>query len=91
MPVPSTFFYVATAASAALSGTATPHWLGQPTFLGSTVTLEKLYSQGEKIVGSPIMNVAEANEKCPNGFVVRREARDERGPDVYLTWTLTCY
>lgn len=91
MPAPSALFYIATAAATAFSGGVVPHETNHPAWFGSSVRIEKLYSQGDKVVATPMMSVAEATEKCPKGYAVRREGREQRGADVYLTWTLNCY
>jgi hypothetical protein len=63
---------------------------GQPGWFGKRVQIEKVYAQGGKVVATPMMNVAEAHEKCPDGYVVRREGRVERDGQTILTWTLNC-
>lgn len=91
MPGPSALFFIANAATAAVSGGVGLSDTSQAAWFGTGVKIEKLYSQGDKVVASPIMSVAEANERCPKGYAVRREGREQRGADVYLTWTLNCY
>lgn len=90
MPAPSPLLYIATAAATALSGGTYVPDAGQPGWFGQRVELEKVYAQGGKVVASPMMDVAQANEKCPNGYVVRREGRVERDGQTILTWTLNC-
>lgn len=90
MPEPSSLFYIAAAAATALSGANYAPDAGQPGWFGKRVQLEKVYAQGGKVVGTPTMNVAEALEKCPDGYVVRREGRVEREGQTVLTWTLNC-
>ena len=90
MPAPSPLLYIATAAATALSGTSYAPDAGQPGWFGQRVEIQKVYAQGDRIVGSPMMDVAQALEKCPNGYVVRREGRLERDGQTILTWTLNC-
>lgn len=90
MPGPSPLLYLATTAAAALSGAAYSPDAGQPGWFGQRVEIEKIYAEGGKVVASPTMDVAQAIEKCPNGYVVRREARSERDGKTILTWTLNC-
>ncbi|MBL8700407.1 MAG: hypothetical protein JNK67_18670 [Alphaproteobacteria bacterium] len=91
MPAPSALFFIATAAASTVAGGVGLQETNQPAWFGSSVRIEKLYTQGDKVVATPILSVAEANEKCPKGYAVRREGREQRGADVYLTWTLNCY
>ena len=90
MPEPSSLFYIAAAAASALAGANYLPDAGQPGWIGKRVQIEKVYVQGGKVVATPTMNVAEAFEKCPNGYVVRREGRVEREGQTVLTWTLNC-
>mgnify|MGYP000039708637 CR=1 FL=1 len=90
MPAPSALLYIATAATAAFSAGVSPHDTGQPAWFGATAQLEKLYIDGGKVVATPMMNVAEATDKCPRGYVVRREGREERGAQTFIVWTLRC-
>ncbi len=90
MPGPSTLFFVATAAAATASGATYNPEAGQPAWFGSTATLEKVYISDGKVVGTPMMDLAQADEKCPKGYVVRDEKRIERGNEVVIAWTLAC-
>ena len=90
MPAPSALLYAATAAAAAISGVEGLPDARQPAWFGATARLEKLYIDGGKIVATPMMNVAEATEKCPRGYVVRREGREERAAQTFIVWTLRC-
>lgn len=73
--------------------TAVPYVYVAPEFpphFGSQPTVEKLYKDGGRIVDSPIMSVAAADEKCPKGSqTVRQTTREEAGK-TYLVWTLRC-
>lgn len=90
MPAPSPLLYIATAAATALSGTTYAPEAGQPGWFGKRVEIEKVYVQNGKVVATPTMDVAQAFEKCPEGYVVRRESRVERDGQTFLTWTLNC-
>jgi hypothetical protein len=37
-----------------------------------------------------MIDFAQADEKCPKGYVIRDEGRIERGNQVVLTWKLSC-
>lgn len=90
MPAPSPLFYLATVATTALSGASYSPDAGQPGWFGQRVEITKVYAEGGKVVASPTMDVAQAIEKCPNGYVVRREMRSEREGKTILTWILNC-
>jgi len=62
---------------------------------GTSVTadqpvVERLYRDGDRIVGSPMLDLQAAERACPGGHQVRRQETREDGSKVYLTWTLRC-
>lgn len=90
MPGASSIFFAASAAAAVASGATYNPEAGQPAWFGSTATLEKVYISDGKVVATPMIDYAQADEKCPKGYVIRNEGREERGSQVVLTWTLAC-
>lgn len=52
--------------------------------------LERLYRDGGRVVGSPILDLQAAERACPNGHQIRRQETREDGGKVYLVWTLRC-
>lgn len=52
--------------------------------------LERLYRDGGRVVGSPILDLQAAERACPNGHQMRRQETREDGSKVYLVWTLRC-
>jgi len=90
MPGASTLFFVATAAAATVSGATYNPEAGQPAWFGSSAVVEKVYISDGKVVASPMLDFAQAEEKCPKGYVIREEGRIERGSQVVLTWKLAC-
>lgn len=52
--------------------------------------LERLYRDGGRVVGSPILDLQAAERACPNGHQMRRQETREDGSKVYLAWTLRC-
>ena len=62
---------------------------------GTSVTaeqpvVERLYKDGGRIVGSPMLDLQAAERACPAGHQVRRQETREDGSKVYLVWTLRC-
>ncbi len=52
--------------------------------------LERLYRDGGRVVGSPILDLQAAERACPNGHQMRRQETREDGSKVFLVWTLRC-
>lgn len=86
----STLYFVATAAAAAITGTNYAPDAGQPAWFGRTATIEKLYQREGKPVDTPLLDIAQAEKTCPNGYVVFNESRVERPGETWLTWRLIC-
>jgi hypothetical protein len=61
-----------------------------PPHFGTEVTVESLYKDNGKVVGSPQMNLTEAEEKCPRGSQTVRQNTREDGGKTYLSWVLRC-
>lgn len=79
---------VAFAVGGAVAGTqgvtpGTPFRAGEP-------QVERLYRDGGRIVGSPILDLQAAERACPDGYTIRRQETREDGSRVYLVWTLRC-
>lgn len=53
-------------------------------------SVERLYRDGGRIVGSPMLDLQAAERACPAGHQVRRQETREDGSKVYLVWTLRC-
>jgi hypothetical protein len=51
---------------------------------------ERLYRDGGRVVGSPILDLQAAERACPAGHTIRRQETREDGPRTYLVWTLRC-
>jgi hypothetical protein len=86
----SALYFIATTAAAAVSADNYYPETGQPAWFGQSAMVEKLYQRGGKVVGTPLLDVAQADERCPNGYVVRGEDRVERDGETWLVWRLTC-
>ncbi len=52
--------------------------------------LERLYRDGDRIVGSPVLDLQAADRACPGGHQIRSQGTREDGAQVYLVWTLRC-
>jgi hypothetical protein len=61
-----------------------------PPHFGSEPTIEKLYKDNGKIVDSPMMSVAAADDLCPKGSQMVRQTTREDAGKTYLVWTLRC-
>jgi hypothetical protein len=44
-----------------------------------------------KVVATPVLDIAQAEERCPAGYVVRREDRVQRDAETWLVWQLICH
>ena len=86
----SALYVLATTAAAALSVDNDRPDSGQPALFGSNAVVEKLYQRDGKVVATPLLDVAQAEERCPAGYVVRSESRVERDGETWLVWRLTC-
>ena len=92
MPSVSPLFFAATAVAAAVSGTNYAPDMSQPAIFGRPAVVEKLYLRDGKVVATPVLDMAQAEERCPTGYVVRREDRVQRDAETWLVWHLiwTC-
>jgi hypothetical protein len=73
--------------------TATPFVINRdviPPHFGSQPTIQKLYKVDGKIVDSPQLDLAAAENACPNGSQTVRQETREDGNQTYLVWTLRC-
>lgn len=52
--------------------------------------IERLYRDGGRVVGSPILDLQAAERACPDGHTIRRQETREEGSRTYLVWTLRC-
>jgi len=86
----SALYFIATTAAAALSVDNYRPDSGQPALFGSNAVVEKLYQREGKVVATPLLDVAQAEERCPDGYVVRSESRVERDAETWLVWRITC-
>ncbi len=91
MPSVSSLFFAATAAAAAASGANYAPDMGQPALFGRPAVVEKLYLRDGKVVATPVLDMAQAEERCPAGYVVRREDRVQRDSETWLVWRLICH
>jgi hypothetical protein len=87
----SPLFFAATAVAATLSGTNYAPDMSQPAVFGRPALVEKLYQRDGKIVATPVLDMAQAEERCPAGYVVRREDRVQRDTETWLVWQLICH
>ena len=86
----STLYFVATATAAAIgAGNYMPD-LGQPALLGKRAAIEKLYERDGKVVATPMLDVAQAEEACPAGYVVDSENKVVRDGETWLVWRVIC-
>jgi hypothetical protein len=86
----SAFYFLATTAAAAVSGTTYAPDAGQPAWFGRVATVEKLYQREGKPVDTPMLDIAQAEKTCPNGYVVYDERRVERPGETWLAWRIIC-
>lgn len=80
---------VAVVAAGPMAGTEGGPTPGTPLFADEP-RVERLYRDGGRIVGSPILDLQAAERACPGGHQVRRQETREDGSKVYLVWTLRC-
>ena len=52
--------------------------------------LERLYRDGGRVVGLPILDLQASERVCPGGHQIRRQETREDGSKVFLVWTLRC-
>jgi hypothetical protein len=90
MPAPSGVIFAGIIGASVFSFLVPEHQTGQPVQGSGSHRLEKLYAQDGKVVATPLMDVALAEERCPDGYKVRYEATEERGNQTYLVWTIRC-
>ncbi len=62
---------------------------GTPTFADQP-KIEQAYMDGGRVVGTPYLNPASADQACPKGYEIRRQETREDGAKVFLVWTLRC-
>jgi hypothetical protein len=91
MPSVSTLFFAATAAAASMSASTYAPDMSQPAIFGRPAAVEKLYLRDGKVVATPVLDIAQAEERCPAGYVVRREDRVQRDAETWLVWQLICH
>ena len=46
---------------------------------------------GLLVESGPVLDMAQAEERCPAGYVVRREDRVQRDAETWLVWQLICH
>jgi hypothetical protein len=90
MAEPSSLFYIATTLSTLFGFTVPDHGTNRPSDFARTVRVEKLYAEGDKIVATPVLDLAVAGHHCPEGHMIRREGRETRDGKTFLTWDLRC-
>ncbi|MBM3540107.1 MAG: hypothetical protein FJX55_20055 [Alphaproteobacteria bacterium] len=81
---------VVVAASGAIAGTTENGPFPGTSVRAEEPRLERLYRDGGRVVGSPILDLQAAERACPNGHQVRRHDAREDGSKVFLVWTLRC-
>jgi len=81
---------VAFAAGGVIAGTTEGGPFPGTSMTAEQPTIERLYKDGGRIVGSPVLDLQAAERACPQGHQVRRQETREDGSRVYLTWTLRC-
>lgn len=81
---------VAVAAGGVIAGTTDNGPLPGTPLRAEEPRLERLYRDGGRVVGPPILDLQAAERACPNGHQVRRQETREDGGKVYLVWTLRC-
>lgn len=59
-------------------------------YFAATSKVERLYKEGGRVVGSPVMDAAAADAACPNGSQVARQSSRVDGTREYLVWDLRC-
>lgn len=79
---------VAFVAGGAMAGTQGP-FPGTPPD-AEEPKVERLYRDGGRVVGSPILDLQAAERACPGGHTIRRQETREDGSRTYLVWTLRC-
>jgi hypothetical protein len=85
-PVVLGAFVVGPLLSFGLYGSAAP----PQNYFAATTQVEKLYKDGGRVVATPVMDAAAAEQACPNGNQVARQTSRVDGPREFLVWTLRC-
>ncbi len=81
---------VVVAASGVVAGTTNDGPFPGTSMRAEEPRLERLYRDGGRVVGSPILDLQAAERACPNGHQMRRQETREDGSKVFLVWTLRC-
>ena len=79
-------FIVGPLLSFGIFGSAAPP---QNTF-AATTNVERLFKEDGRVVATPVMDAAAAEQACPNGNQVVRQTSRVDGSREYLVWTLRC-
>jgi hypothetical protein len=85
-PVVLGSFVVGPLLSFGLYGSAAP----PQNYFAATTNVEKLYRENGRVVATPVMDAAAAEQACPNGNQVARQTSRLDGSREYLVWTLRC-
>ena len=85
-PVVLGAFIVGPLISFGMYGSAAP----PQNYFAATKQVELLYKEDGRVVATPVMDSAAADQACPKGHQVARQTARKDGAREYLVWELRC-